>query len=170
MILQYFFKKENRQKKFADNTYVKIVLISKNLLNNNDYFRIKNYKYSFEIISFITIFYLKIYKDLKIKDYNKINEFLIENLINDLDQSLRENGIGDMSIGKYVKTYVKKFYYRLPIIDKILTNIDINNLQKYIEKFEIVEKNISLNLSIKILTIYNEIKRDIISKYKDLNY
>ena len=32
--------------------------------------------------------------------------------IEDLDKALREIGIGDMSIGKYVKKYVKKFYYR----------------------------------------------------------
>ena len=47
-----------------------------------------------------------------------INQILIDLLIADLDYSLREQGIGDMSIGKYVKKYVKKFYYRLSIIDK----------------------------------------------------
>ena len=33
----------------------------------------------------------------------------MSNFINDLDKSFREVGIGDMSIGKYVKKYVKKF-------------------------------------------------------------
>ena len=37
----------------------------------------------------------------------------MKNLINDLDKSLRDVGISDMSIGKYVKSYVKKFYFRI---------------------------------------------------------
>ena len=47
------------------------------------------------------------------KLFLKVNEKLISLFIADLDESLRQKGIGDMSIGKYVKSYVKKFYYRL---------------------------------------------------------
>ena len=39
--------------------------------------------------------------------------------IKDLDESLSLRGIGDMSIGKYVKSYVKKFYFRLSKFPKI---------------------------------------------------
>ena len=45
--------------------------------------------------------------------YLVINDKLVSLFIEDLDESLREKGIGDMSIGKYVKSYVKKFYFRL---------------------------------------------------------
>ena len=47
------------------------------------------------------------------KEYLKVNEELVSLFILDLDESLREKGIGDMSIGKYVKSYVKKFYFRI---------------------------------------------------------
>ena len=43
----------------------------------------------------------------------KINENIFSLFILDLDESLRSKGIGDMSIGKYVKSYVKKFYFRI---------------------------------------------------------
>ena len=36
-------------------------------------------------------------------DYNQV---LMDYFIRDIDHSLRLSGIGDMSIGKYVKTYV----------------------------------------------------------------
>ena len=42
-----------------------------------------------------------------------VNDELVSLFISDLDESLREKGIGDMSIGKYVKSYVKKFYFRV---------------------------------------------------------
>ena len=47
------------------------------------------------------------------EQYLKVNEKLVSLFISDLDESLREKGIGDMSIGKYVKSYVKKFYFRM---------------------------------------------------------
>ena len=131
MILQYFLKKENKQKIYSDEVYIKIVDLSRDLLNNNDFFTIKNYRSSFEIISIITIFYLKNFKELKIKDYDKVNEHIINNLVKDLDNSLRENGIGDMSIGKYVKSYVKKFYYRLSKLDIILNDLNNHDFLKY---------------------------------------
>ena len=56
--------------------------------------------------------------------------------ISDLDESLREKGIGDMSIGKYVKSYVKKFYFRISKFP------DDNNLYKnesFIEYLKITD-------------------------------
>ena len=74
--------------------------------------------------------------------------------ISDLDESLREKGIGDMSIGKYVKSYVKKFYFRISKfpedndlyknkhfidyhkITNLFENDDYNNVsRKFNEKF-----------------------------------
>ena len=56
--------------------------------------------------------------------YLKVNDELVSLFISDLDESLRTKGIGDISIGKYVKSYVKKFYFRLKKFP------DDNNLYK----------------------------------------
>ena len=109
MILQYFKKKENEYKKFSDNIYLSLINVSKDLIRSN-YFKEKSFDTSFEITSIILIFYLKILKGNNDAKSLSINELLIKNFISDLDKSLRELGIGDMSIGKYVKKYVKKLY------------------------------------------------------------
>ena len=159
MILQYFFKKENNQKNYSDKIYIKIITKSKDILNNYDYFTIRNYKSSFEIISIIIIFYLKIIKEKKINHYKEINEYLINVFINDLDKSLRENGIGDMSIGKYVKSYVKKFYHRLSKIDNIFNNTNNNKeFIKYVGKRKTVRNEFEINASKAKIKIEKSIK------------
>ncbi len=114
MILQYFKKKENKEQIIAINQYKKILSESNNFLNDNNFFKIKDYKISFEIVSIFLIMFIRInlLKDNR-KKYLKVNEELVSLFIDDLDESLREKGIGDMSIGKYVKSYVKKFYFRI---------------------------------------------------------
>jgi Uncharacterized conserved protein len=114
MILQYFKKKENKEQIIAINQYKKILSESNNFLKENNFFEIRDYKISFEIVSIFLIMFIRInlLEDNR-KKYLKVNEELISLFINDLDESLREKGIGDMSIGKYVKSYVKKFYFRI---------------------------------------------------------
>ena len=161
MLLQYFLKKENKQKIYSEEIYLKIVDQSKDIVNNNDYFFYKNYKSSFEIISIIIIFYIKSFKEFRIKDYNTINQYIIKNLINDLDNSLRVNGIGDMSIGKYVKSYVKKFYYRLSKLDKILDNLSDDNFTKYLDELAIIKKD-NINCVCKdLVKIYKAIQKSL---------
>tara|TARA_B100000989_G_C19313634_1_gene373637 strand:- start:26 stop:511 length:486 start_codon:yes stop_codon:yes gene_type:complete len=114
MILQYFKKKENKDQIIATEQYKKILYESSIFLNENNFFKIKNYKVSFEIVSiFIIMFIRKNLLEYDQKLYVKVNDELVSLFISDLDESLREKGIGDMSIGKYVKSYVKKFYYRI---------------------------------------------------------
>jgi len=162
MFLQYFFKKENIQKNYSDNIYINIINQSKDILNNNDYFTNKDYKSSFEIISIIIIFYLKSIKKVKIKNYNKINEIIIKNFINDLDKSLRENGIGDMSIGKYVKSYVKKFYYRLSKLDKILDDLNFEDkFIDYLDNLKIIKVDKLQLTYFTFVKIYKEIHKTI---------
>ena len=162
MFLQYFFKKENIQKNYSDNIYINIINQSKDILNNNDYFTSKDYKSSFEIISIIIIFYLKSIKKVRINKYNKINEYIIKNFINDLDKSLRENGIGDMSIGKYVKSYVKKFYYRLSKLDKILDDLNFEDkFIDYLDNLKIIKVDKLQLTYFTFVNIYKEIHKTI---------
>ena len=114
MILQYFKNKENKEQIIAVDQYKKILLESKLFLNDNNFFKVKDYKTSFEIISIFLIMFIRInLLEENRKKYLKVNDELISLFIADLDESLREKGIGDMSIGKYVKSYVKKFYFRV---------------------------------------------------------
>ena len=104
MILQYFKKKENIEEKIAKETYVLILKKSNYLLNNSNFFLNKNYKTSFELVSFFLVIFIKLNINSKKNNFKKINDILISSFISDLDESLRTEGIGDMSIGKYVKS------------------------------------------------------------------
>ena len=156
MILQYLKKKENKEQIIATEQYKKILFESKIFLNENDFFKIKNYNTSFEIICiFLIMFIRKNLLEENRKKYLKVNDKLVSIFISDLDESLREKGIGDMSIGKYVKSYVKKFYFRitkfpevvnlyknksfidyLMIIDLIKNDDYVNVSRKFSDKFE----------------------------------
>ena len=148
MILQYFKKKENKEQKIATNQYKKIIYESKIFLNNNNFFITKDYKTSFEIISIFLIMFIRI--NLLQNDRKKyliVNDELVSLFISDLDESLREKGIGDMSIGKYVKSYVKKFYFR---VSKFPDN---NNLYKnksfleYLKVTDLIKNDDYINVS-----------------------
>ena len=158
MILQYLKKKENKDKVIAKNQYENVLKISNDLLNNYPYFIDKNYKVSFEIVTILIIFHI-IRNKLRFekKDYLKINENIISLFVLDLDESLRSKGIGDMSIGKYVKSYVKKFYFRLKIFP---LNINKNGQQdfiRYFELFDFVIKSEHLNASNLFIDRYMEV-------------
>ena len=69
---------------------------------------------NFEIVSIFLIMFIRknLLEENKTK-FKMVNDKLVSLFISDLDESLREKGIGDMSIGKYVKSYVNKFYFRI---------------------------------------------------------
>ena len=137
MILQYFKNKENKEQIIANEQYKKILIESNLFLNSNNFFKIKDYKTSFEIVSIFLIMFIR--RNLLMhnkKKYLKINEKLISLFISDLDESLREKGIGDMSIGKYVKSYVNKFYFR---VSKFPKNNNLYNNENFIEYLKITD-------------------------------
>ena len=157
MILQYFKLKENEYKNIADDIYVDVLNYSKKLMEK-DYFKDNNFNISFEIVSIILIFYLNSIKNKNASKYKQINDELIRNFIDDLDKSLRDTGIGDMSIGKYVKKYVKKFYFRIKIIDPVLNNLDSLKLINYLKSIKMTnDKNFS-ELAQDLLVIAKKIK------------
>ena len=137
MILQYFKKKENKEQIIANEQYKKILAESSIFLDENNFFRIKDYNISFEIVSiFLIMFIRKNLLEYNRKLYLKVNDELMSLFISDLDESLREKGIGDMSIGKYVKSYVKKFYYR---IRKFPDDNNLYNNQSFIEYLKMID-------------------------------
>ncbi len=135
MILQYLKKKENKEQIIATKQYKKILSESTKFLKDNDFFKSKDFKTSFEIVSIFIIMFIRknLLKDNR-KKYLKVNEELVSLFILDLDESLREKGIGDMSIGKYVKSYVKKFYFR---ISKFPNDNNLHKNEYFIEYLRI---------------------------------
>ncbi len=156
MVLQYFKKKENEYKILADKIYLSILDKSKELIKK-DYFKEVNFDSSFELISIILVFYLKIYKEKKTNN-NKINDELMKNFINDIDKSMREIGIGDMNLGKYVKKYVKKFYYRIKIIDPLLNDYSAEKFIDYLNSVKSINKNNTKNMADDLINLYREIQ------------
>jgi len=162
MFLQYYKKKENEYKIKSDKLYLNILKNSKSLLNKK-YFNEIDFSITFELISILLIYHLKFFK-IQDKDTKKrINAELIKSLVNDLDRSLRDLGISDMSIGKYVKKYVKKFYYRLKILDPIFenhNNDELNNdeLINYLDSLKFVNKNNSKELANQLSEYFIQIK------------
>ena len=138
MILHYFIKKENKQKKVAQQIYKNILSTSNSLIHQNTFFKVKNYNSSFELVSFILIIYINSHIKNKADNYKLLNEELIKLFITDLDDSLRNNGIGDMSIGKYVKSYVKKFYFRLKNFPRESNNVKLESFTNYLYKFDFI--------------------------------
>ena len=157
MILQYFKKKENDYKIKSNEIYLNILIKSKSLLNKK-FFNEIDFSTSFELISILLIYYLKFFKNKDIALNKRVKEELMKNLVNDLDKSLRDVGISDMSIGKYVKKYVKKFYYRLKVLDPIFKNDNNEELLDYLNSLKFVNKNNSKELVDQISGFFLQIK------------
>ncbi len=138
MILHYFKKKGNKEKKIAEENYINILNKVQQIIKINNFFIEKNYNSSFEMISLFIIVLIKKNIFENKNNYKKINEYIISTFINDLDESLRRTGVGDMSIGKHVKSYVKKFYFRLKKFPdyKELSNIKL--IENYLRLTKII--------------------------------
>ena len=160
MFLQYFKIKRNNYKKQTLSIYQEIVNHSNNFIKNSLYNKDYNYDEVFEIFSIVTVFYLKKLKDTNTKTNNEISQEIMDSFIKDLDQNFREKGIGDMSIGKYVKKYVKKFYYRLKILDNILNENSYINFNEYLQNFDILNSGDVNKITEDLNTLYSRILID----------
>jgi len=170
MLLHYFYKKENKEKNYVNDIYSKNIKLSIRFIQSSNYILKKDFQTSFEIFSLFLIFHLKNFKDFKIKNYKKINEELINLFVNDLDYSFREIGIGDMKIGKYVKTFIKKFYFRLSAMEEILNTKDLNKSVEFVSNLNIIKKNHITRATKEMLNIYLKIQSSIENNSKLDNF
>ena len=160
MFLKYFNIKKNNNKNQTLSIYQEIVNHSNHFIKNSLNDRHYNFNEIFEIFSIVIIFYLKKLKDKNTQESREISQIIMDSFVNDLDQHFREQGIGDMSIGKYVKKHVKKFYYRLKILDKVLKENKDTKFNDYLVKFGIINLGDNNKLSKELNYLYNEILID----------
>ena len=160
MFFKYFNLKKNNLNDQSLTFYKEIVNYSNNIIKNNNSDENVNFNDVFEIFSIVIVFYLKKLKDINTPDSKIISQEIIDSFVRDLDQHFREQGIGDMSIGKYVKKYVKKFYYRLKILDSIFENDDYEELRNYLNSLKIVNKNNSNQLINQLSEFFLQIKNN----------
>ena len=113
MFLHYFKKKETEDKQIAELVYRKIINNVNSIISSNSLVLKNNINTTFELTS---IFLISIFFGSKLKknkdDFSILQE-IMNLFISDLDYSLRRYCIADMSIGKHVKFYLKKFYFRV---------------------------------------------------------
>ena len=83
----------------------------------------------------------------------------MKNFINDLDKSMREMGVSDMSIGKSVKKYVKKFYFRVKKIDIIFNNFKETEFEIYLNSLKNIEKSNTSKLVEEFINTFADIKK-----------
>ena len=100
---------------------------------------------------------IKKLKDKNTTDSKTISQEIIDSFVRDLDQHFREQGIGDMSIGKYVKKYVKKFYYRLKIMDAVFEQNKELDIHEYLYKIDSLPKENTDQISSNLKELYNRI-------------
>ena len=129
MILHYLKKKDNQDINLYKNLYVDIIdsakFITKNKLNIVNI----NFNTTFEIITillFCIFFGQKSKKNTVLKNNNQI---LMNIFTEDIDHSLRLSGL-DMTLGKHVKSYLKKFYFRISELEVIFNS---KNYLKFIQ-------------------------------------
>ena len=151
MFLHYFKKKETEDKKIAELVYQKIINKVNFIISSNSNVLKKDINTTFEITS---IFLISIFFGSKFK--NSKDEFLIlQEIMNlftaDLDYSLRHYGIGDMSIGKHVKFYLKKFYFRVSKYENIFNKSDTVNFTLFVKELKIFHKKENKKLVISLL-------------------
>lgn len=174
MILQYFKKKENKDKANAEIIYLDIIYVVKTFINKKNLYIKRDLNSSFEITTFLLccIFYgVKISNDGKSK---KLTQELMDLFIKDLDHSFRISGVSDMKIGKTVKLYVKKFYFRLNKVESIFDKQRKDQLSEYIQSLDIFDSNNDKSELISELynnsnNLINSIKKDHIIKFNMFN-
>ena len=157
MFFKYFNLKKNNLNDQSLTFYKEIVNHSNIFIKNQISDENLNFNDVFEIFTIVTIFYLKKLKDKNTPDSKIISQEIIDCLVSDLDQHFREQGIGDMSIGKYVKKYVKKFYYRLKILDAVFENNKELDINEYLYKIDSLPKENTDQISSNLKELYNRI-------------
>ena len=130
--LKKFFFKENFNKKKIKDIVENIIKISKSEIFYQKYKIPKIFLSRFEII---IIFVFLLFNRLKKEKKSEIRlQKIYDCLFDYVDSSLREIGVGDLSVGKKVNMLAKIFSFRIKIYEKSFEK-DLNNIRKPVKKY-----------------------------------
>ena len=158
-----FFKRKKYNTKNIENILNNIIKISYSSSFNKKFKIPKTFHARYEII-LILIFLINL--RLKNEKVNKNKMQIIYNLLFEyIDYSLREAGVGDLSIGKKVKILARILSFRMQLYKKSI-NVDFKNIKKPIKKYIYKNKVKKNNLNNFYKYIYSQHKK---LKYADSN-
>ena len=146
-----FNTKKNYNKIIAQYLYTELISINKLIISKCRFDNKNDFNLAFEINSLLLFCFFFGCKQNQIKNNKNISQELMNIFINDLDHSFRTRGIGDMSIGKYVKKTVKKFYFRVKKLDVIFQNNNIEEFYDYLQNLNLLNKSVSNDKNINYL-------------------
>ena len=165
MILHYLNKKDNQDTELYKNLYIDIInstkFITKDKLKIDDI----DFKITFEIVTillFCIFFGQKSKKNIDLKNKNQI---LMNIFTEDMDHSLRLSGL-DMTLGKHVKLYLKKFYFRISELEVIFTTKNYKKFVQYLNKYNLNNQQID---DYRLNFIFNEFSILLERSQKQLN-
>ena len=136
MILKYFKKKQNKSFDLYKHLYADIIDSTKFITFK--ILKIKNVDFviTFEVITILLFCVFFGNKNNTNSNYNFEKQKLMNLFISDIDHSLRLQGL-DMTLGKYVKIYLKKFYFRLKELEKIFLTKNKLDFEEYIKNYNL---------------------------------
>lgn len=88
-----------------------------------------------------------------------LSQRLFDVMFDDMDQALREIGVGDLSVGKRVKTMARAFYGRLAAYDEAFRKGEISDLEQALKRNIFPEIEVDAD-RLTALAYYTQIARD----------
>jgi cytochrome b pre-mRNA-processing protein 3 len=64
---------------------------------------------------------------------NETSRGLVELMVKDMDRSVRELGVGDLSVGKYVKRMIASLYARLETLEQAIAEADASAVARMLQ-------------------------------------
>ena len=130
--IKKFFFKENFNQKQIKNIVENIIQISDSEIFYKKYKIPRNFSSKFEIIILFIFLIFNRFKNDKNSEIKlqQIYDFLFDYV----DSSLREVGVGDLSVGKKVIELAKIFSFRIKVYDKSFEN-NLNDIKKPIKMY-----------------------------------
>ena len=154
--LKKFFFKENFNKKKIKDIVENIIKISKSEIFYQKYKIPKIFLSRFEII---IIFVFLLFNRLKKEKKSEIRlQKIYDCLFDYVDSSLREVGVGDLSVGKKVIELAKIFSFRIKVYDKSFEN-NLNDIKKPIKMYiykNSYTKSLEINHFVKYILTENK--------------